>query len=81
MPRVTETIRDRRLRLAGQIWRSKAEIASDILLWTPSHGKRSVGRPYRTFIDHLSDDTGLASLLPAAMADRDRWRSEIYTST
>jgi len=34
-------------------------MASDILLWTPSHVKRSVGRPYRTFIDQLSDDIGL----------------------
>jgi exonuclease III len=77
-PRVTDTIRDRRLRLAGHLWRNKAEMASDILLWNPSHGKRSAGRPYRTFIDQLSDDIGLhASLLPAAMSDRDIWRDMV----
>ena len=34
----------------GQCWRSKDELISDVLLWTPTHGRTSVGRPARTYI-------------------------------
>ena len=30
----------------------------DVLLWTPSHGRASVGRPARTYQQHLCTDTG-----------------------
>ena len=39
LPPITKTVLVRRTRHAGHYWRSKDELISDILLWTPSHGK------------------------------------------
>ena len=34
----------------GTCWRSKEELISDVLLWTPSHRHASVGQPGRTYL-------------------------------
>ena len=47
-PSISKTIHRRRTRHVGYCWRSKDELKSDILQWTPSHGRASVGRPTRT---------------------------------
>ena len=76
LPPVTTKIRERRLRFAGHCYRSKQELVSDVLLWEPKHGKRSVGAPSRTFVKQLVDDTGhLLQDLPTAMEDRNSWRT------
>ena len=38
-------------------WRSKDELISDVVLWTPSHGRASLGRPTRTYIQQFCTDT------------------------
>ena len=48
IPRVTPTIRQQRPRFAEHCWRSKNEQSSEVLLWEPSLGKRSRGRPRKT---------------------------------
>ena len=48
LPPITKTILVRRTRYAGHWWRSKDELISDILQWTPSHGRAKAGRPART---------------------------------
>ena len=58
LPLVTKTIKVRRTRHAGHCWRSRDELISDILLWTPSHGRAKAGRPARTYIQQLCADTG-----------------------
>ena len=58
IPPNTKTNQSRRTRHAGHCWRSRDELISDILLWTPSHGRTKVGRPARTYIQQLSADTG-----------------------
>ena len=49
-PPITKTIQVRRTRHVGHSWRSRDELISDVLLWTPSHGQAKVGRPARTYI-------------------------------
>ena len=72
---VTKTIQVRRTRLAGQCWRSRDELISDVLLWIPSHGRAKAGRPARTYIQQLCVDTGCSSEGPMeAIDDRDEWR-------
>ena len=44
------------MRFAGHCWRSKNELASDLLFWYPNHGKRSRGRLAKTYIDQLSSE-------------------------
>ena len=42
------------MRFAGHCWRAKQELASNLLLWSPNHGKRRVDRPAITYIDLAS---------------------------
>ena len=44
LPPITKTIKVRRTRHAGYYWRSTDELISDVLLWTPSHGRVKAGR-------------------------------------
>ena len=73
LPPITKTIQVRRTRHAGHCWRSKDELISDVLLWTPTHGCARVGRPARTYIQQLCEDTGCnPEDLPEAMNDMAR---------
>ena len=79
-PRLSKSIQARRMRFAGHSWRSKNEVVSDLLLWQPKHGKNSRGRPARTYIDQLRDDSGCTNEeLPAAMSDRTGWKARVKT--
>ena len=55
---ITKTIKIRRTRHAGQCWRSRDKLVSDVDLWTPSHGRAKSGRPAITYIQQLRADTG-----------------------
>ena len=75
LPKVSTTIRERGLQFSGHCWRSKGKIVPQLLLWEPSHGKRSRGRPAKTYLGQLVEYTGLAKEdLPRKMDDRDIWR-------
>ena len=51
----------------------KEELASDALLWQPTHGW-----PAKTYIDQLQEDTGLLNVdIATAMMDRDTWRKRV----
>ena len=77
-PKVTSSIREQRLRFTGHCWRSKKELICDVLLWLPKHGKRSRGRPAKTFVDQLVDDTECnVDELMNAMNDRDEWKLRV----
>ena len=74
LPPITKTIQVRRTRHAGHCWRSRDELIRDILLWTPTHGRAKAGRPARTYIQQLCEDTGCCPEdLPRAMNDREEW--------
>ena len=57
-PPITKTIQVRRTRHAGHCWRSRDELKNDVLLWTPTYGRAKAGRPVRTYIQELCEDTG-----------------------
>ena len=77
-PPITKTIQVRRTRHAGHCWRSRDELIRDILLWTPTHGRAKAGRPARTYIQQLCEDTGCCpDDLPRAMNDREEWRERV----
>ena len=78
LPPITKTIQVRRTRHEGHCWRSRDELISDVLLWTPTHGRANAGRPARTYIQHLCEDTGCSPEdLPEAMNDREEWRERV----
>ena len=72
LPPITKTIQVRRTRHTGHCWRSRDELISDVLLWTPTHGRAKAGRPARTYIQQLCEDTGYSPEdLPEAKDDRE----------
>ena len=78
LPPITKTIQVRRTRHAGHCWRSRDELIRDVLLWTPTHGRARAGRPTRTYIQQLCEDTGCCPEdLPRAMNDREEWRERV----
>ena len=78
LPPITKTIQVRRTRHAGHCWRSRDELISDVLLWTPTHGRAKAGRPARTYIQQLCEDTECCPEdLPEAMNDREKWRERV----
>ena len=78
LPPITKTIQVRRTRHAGHCWRSRDELIRDVLLWTPTHGRAKAGRPARTYIQQLCEDTGCCPEdLPGVMNDREEWRERV----
>ena len=52
---------------------STDELMSDVLLWTPSHGRAKAGRPARTYIQQFYEDTGCSPKdLLEEMNDKER---------
>ena len=75
---ITKTIQVRRTRHAGLCWRSKDELISDVLLWTPAYGQAKAGRPARTYIQQLCEDTGCSPEdLLEVMNNREKWRERV----
>ena len=78
LPPITKTIQVRWTRHAGHCWRSRDELISDVLLWTPTYGRAKAGRPARTYIQQLCKDIGCGPEdLPEAMNDREKWGERV----
>ena len=78
LPPITKTIQVRRTRHAGNCWRSKDELISDVLLWAPTYGQAKAGRLARTYIQQLCEDTGCnPEDLPDVMNDREKWQERV----
>ena len=78
LPPITKTIQVRRTRHAGHCWRSQDELISDVLLWTLTRVRAKAGRPARTYIQQLCEDTWCCPEdLPGVMNDREKWRERV----
>ena len=85
MCKVSDTIRDRRWRWLGHVYRMSADaIPRTALRWTPQ-GKRNRGRPKETWrrtVEKELKSKGLTLQTAArAAADRDQWRSLTVASS
>ena len=67
---ITKTIQVRRTRHAEHCWRSRDELISDVLLWTPTYCRAKAGRPSLTYIQQLCSPEDL----PEVMNHREMWR-------
>ena len=77
-PPITKTIKIRQTRHAEHCWRSRDELVSDVILWTPLHGRAKAGRPARTYMQQLRADNGCSPEdLLRAMDDRKGWRERV----
>ena len=52
LPKLSDKIRQRRLRFAGHYSRSQQEPVSKLLHWTPKHGRRKPGRTSPQLLGH-----------------------------
>ena len=78
LPPIMKTIQVRRARHAGHCRRSKDELISDVLLWTPAYGQAKTGRPARTYIQQLCEDTGCSPEdRPKAVNDWEEWQERV----
>ena len=76
LPKLSEIVRERRLRLAGHCVRHEEEIAHHLVLWEPKRGQRNRGRRTVNYLDNLKEDTNLedAGEIRRWMNNRDEWR-------
>ena len=73
-PSITKTIKVRRTRHVRHCWRSRGDLIRDVLQWTVSHSRAKAGRPARTYIQELCEDTGCSPEdLLGLVNDRDGW--------
>ena len=81
LPRVTDKIAARRLRLlvAGHCHHHPELSTQKLVLWEPTHGTKNRGAQYATFLTTLKRDTGAASTdeLAILMEDRTVWRTHV----
>ena len=78
LPPITKTMQVKRTRHAGDSRRSRDELISDVLPWTPSHDRAKAGRPAKTYMQQLCTDTGCSPEdLPEPMNDREEWRERV----
>ena len=78
LPPIMKTIQVRRTRHVEHCWRNRDELISDILLWTPSHGRAKAEWPARTYIQQLCADTGCSlEDLQGVMDDREGWQERV----
>ena len=80
LSRITSTLRVRRLKFIGHVWRRKVELVSQVLLWEPKQGARKRGRPALPYVDQLRKDTGLSTeQLKNIMDDREEWKKLVHS--
>ena len=76
---ISKTIQVRRTKHTGHFSWRKDELVSDVLHWTPTHGRASVGRPARIYLRLLCEDTGCSlEDLAKGMYKKDGWREGIW---
>ena len=86
LPNVSKKIAVRRIRQSGHCHRHQELPTIKLVLWEPTHGRRSAGRPKPTYVDVLKKDAGTESTneLARCMENRDdwkrRWRARLRTT-
>ena len=77
LPRLSNKLRSRRLKMSGHCIRHPELLASDLVLWEPMHGRaQQLGGPRQSYLSMLLKEVGTNSKeeLRTLMRDRDIWR-------
>ena len=75
LPRISDRVAARRMKLAGHCYRHQELPASKLVLWEPKHGRRLPGGHTLTYVDVLRKDAGVTNSqeLAGCMEDRVDW--------
>ena len=75
LPRISDVLRQRRVKFAGHCYHASSEVVSSLVLWRPKSTTTRRGRKL-SYPDMISRDTGIELQdLPVAMSHRPTWRS------
>ena len=76
---ITKPIQVRRTRHAGHCWRSRDELISNVLLWTPTYGwAKARDDLLEHTLPQVCEDTECSPEdLPEARNDREKWRESV----
>ena len=78
LPPITKTIQVRRTRHAGHCSRSRDELISDVLQWSPHIWPSKSRMTSYNIIKQLCEDTGFSPEdQPEAMNNREKWRERV----
>ena len=82
LSRISEVIKEKRLKLAGHLMRHDKEMAHKLFLWEPTNGITIRGRKIITFVDNLREDIGLDDIneIKTMILDRNDWREKAKKS-
>ena len=74
LAKITGIIKEQRTMFSGHCWRT----IHKLLLWEPLHGNRPRGRPLKTYIDQIVEDTIIPKEnLATAMKDGNYWKERV----
>ena len=77
LPPIMKTIQVRRTRHAGHCWRSRDELISDVLLWTPHMAEEKQDDQLEHTYSRCEDMGYSSEDLPEVMNDREKWRERV----
>ena len=78
LPPISKTIQKSTSKTRGTLLEKWGRAYSDVFLWTLSHGRASVGKLAKTYLQQLCPDTGCSiEDLPKAMDDGDMWQERV----
>ena len=77
LPPITKTIHVRRTRHAGHCWRSKDELISEVLQWTPTYGQQKQDQLELTYSSYVRTSGFNPEDPPEAMNNREKWRERV----
>ena len=82
IPRLSLTIRQRKMRFAGHCYRANDQPVSKLVFWTSNEGKKPRGAGYKTYPKVLGEDTGLTSdsEVQVLMKDKKIWRERVKSA-
>ena len=83
LDKISHTMRTRRMKLAGHVFRDKSSPAHALITWVPTHGVTSRGRPATSYPEALMTDANVETTLQLEqlMANRVEWRNHMSRST
>ena len=62
LPKLSTKIQQRRMKFVGHCYRNSELVASQLVLWQPTLGRKNRERQRSTYVDSLLKDTGLKSV-------------------
>ena len=83
LPKLSDKLKERRLRYAGHCARAEDQPVNQLLFWTPHLGNPSRGQPRLTYPKTLKNDTGLENPeeILELMRNKETWSTFVLSNS